>query len=202
MSRTCRLLSIVVLLLSIVGLGSCSTVGPYVWVDDYPEPPEHNPGDYQIAPGDLLAIRVYGQDSMSARERVRQDGKVSLPLLGDVQAAGLPTSALAEHVKARLKGYLATPVVSVTVEETKGLSLAVLGEVARPGQYTLEKGSGVLEALAAAGGLTDFSHRDRIFVLRKLPNPARIRLTFEALSRGIGRANTLRLQPADAVVVE
>ena len=96
---------------------------------------------------------------MSARERVRQDGKVSLPLVGDVQAAGLASSMLAEQVKTRLKGYLATPVVSVTVEETRGLSVPVLGEVSRPGQYTLEKGSGVLEALAAAGGFTDFAHR-------------------------------------------
>src|SRR5438552_15753197 len=85
-------------------LCSCATVGPYVWVDAYAEPPEQNPGDYQIAPGDLLAIRVYGQDSMSARERVRQDGKVSLPLVGDVQAAGLASSLLAGQVKARLKG--------------------------------------------------------------------------------------------------
>jgi polysaccharide export outer membrane protein len=183
-------------------LCSCASVGPYVWADQYAEPSEQNPGEYQIAPGDLVAIRVYGQDAMSARERVRQDGKVSLPLVGDVQAAGLASTMLAEQVKTRLKGYLATPVVSVTVEETRGLSVPVLGEVAHPGQYTLEKGSGVLEALAAAGGFTDFAHRDRIFVLRKVPNPARIRFTFEALSRGLGRGSTLRLHPSDAVVVE
>jgi len=186
----------------LLALCACARVGPYVWVDEYPEPPEQDPGDYQIAPGDLLSIRVYGQDAMSARERVRQDGKVTLPLLGDVQAAGLPTSVLADQVKTRLKGYLATPTVSVAVEETKGLAVPVLGEVTRPGQYTLDKGAGVLEALAIAGGLTEFAHRDRVFVLRKLPNPARIRLTFESLSRGIGKASTLRLHPGDAVVVE
>lgn len=187
---------------ALVALCSCASVGPYVWVDDYAEPAEANPGEYQIAPGDLLSIRVYGHDPLSGRERVRQDGKISLPLVGDVVAAGLAPSALGDQIKARFKEFLATPAVSVAVEEMKALSVAVLGEVARPGHYTMERGAGVLEALAAAGGLTDFSHRDRIFVVRKLPNPARIRLTFEAVSRGIGRAGTLRLQQADSVVIE
>src|SRR5205823_5925411 len=152
-----------------------------------------DPGDYHIATGDLLFIRVYNQDAMSARDRVRQDGKVSLPLLGEVQAAGLTPRLLDEQLKARLKEFLATPVVSVSVEETRGVSVSVVGEVSRPGQYTLERGAGVLEALAAAGGFTDFAHRDRIFVLRKRPVLNRIRFTFEVLSRGLGKATTFRV---------
>jgi polysaccharide export outer membrane protein len=188
--------------IAVGAFSACSSPGRYVWVDEYAEPAEPAPGEYQISPGDLLFVRVYGQDAMSAHERVRQDGRVSLPLVGDVQAAGLTPSALAAQVKVRLKEFLGAPAVSVAVEETRALSIAVVGEVARPGQYPLEKGAGVLEAIAAAGGLTDFSHRDRIFVLRKLPNPARIRLTFEALSRGIGRASALKLHHADSIVVE
>ena len=173
-----------------------------MWVDEYPERAEVAPGDYQIGVGDLLAIRVYGHDANSTRERVRQDGKISVPLLGDVQAAGLSPGQLGEEVKSRLKEFISAPFVTVAIEEVRPLSVPVLGEVNRPGQYTLEKGAGVLEALAAAGGLTDMAHPDRIFVLRKSPDTARIRLSFEALSRGQGRASAFRLLPTDSVVVE
>ena len=123
-------------------------------------------------------------------------------MIGDVQAAGRSPSVLAEQIQSRLKAYINKPVVTVTVEETRPLAVPVLGEVARPGQYNLEKGAGVLDALAAAGGFTDFAHRDRIFVLRRQPALVRIRFTFEELSRGQGRAIAFRLQPGDAVVVE
>jgi polysaccharide export outer membrane protein len=178
-------------------------VGPYVWVDDYPAPA--NPGaghDYQIAPGDVLSVIVYRQEGMSTRERVRQDGKVSLPLLRDVQAAGLSPSALAEEIQNRLKSYINVPVVTVAVEESRPLAVPVLGEVIHPGQYNVDRDAGVLDALAAAGGFTEFAHRDRIFVLRRQPQLVRIRSTFEALSRGQGRAITFRLQAGDVVVVE
>jgi polysaccharide export outer membrane protein len=182
---------------------ACAQVGPYVWVDDYPPPAGTAAGsEYLIAPGDLLAVHVYREEAMSTRERVRQDGKVSVPLLHDVQAAGLSPSTLAEQIQTRLKEFINVPRVTVAVEEVHPLVVPVLGEVAHPGQYNLEKGAGVLEALAAAGGLTEFAHRDRIFVLRREPSPVRVRYTFEALSRGQGRAAAFRLQAGDAVVVE
>jgi polysaccharide export outer membrane protein len=182
---------------------SCSHVGPFVWVNDYAAPADAEAGrEYQIAPGDLLSVRVYLQEGMTTRERVRHDGRISLPMIGDVQAAGRSPSVLAEQIQSRLKAYINKPVVTVTVEETRPLAVPVLGEVARPGQYNLEKGAGVLDALAAAGGFTDFAHRDRIFVLRRQPALVRIRFTFEELSRGQGRAIAFRLQPGDAVVVE
>jgi len=133
---------------------------------------------------------------------VRQDGKVSLPLLGDVQAAGLTPGELAMQLQEALKRYINYPNVTVAVAETRPLVVPVVGEVAKPGQYMLEKGAGVLEALAAAGGFTDFAHRDRIFVLRREPKLVRIRFTFEALSRGQGQATALQLQAGDVVVVE
>jgi polysaccharide biosynthesis/export protein len=182
---------------------SCAQIGPYVWMDDYTPPGDGNvAGDYRIVAGDLLAVQVYREEGLSARERVRQDGKVSVPLLGDVQAAGLSPSDLAQEIQSRLKAYINVPVVTVAVEETRPLIVPVLGEVTTPGQYTLERGAGVLEALAAAGGFTEFAHRDRIFVLRRQPTLVRIRSTFEALSRGRGKASGFRLQPGDAVVVE
>src|SRR5205823_1798168 len=148
---------------------------------------------YLIAVGDLVAVRVFGHDDLSVRERVRDDGKISLPILKDVDAAGLAPQVLGEQVRARLKDYVNAPVVTVTVAESRPLIISVLGEVTRPGQYTLEKGSGALEALASAGGLTDYAHRDRIFILRRQSPPVRIRTTFSGLSQGQGRASALRL---------
>jgi polysaccharide export outer membrane protein len=187
----------------IVAATACAPSGAYVWADDYITAAEKQPQQgYLIAAGDLVAVRVFGHDDLSAREKVRDDGKISLPILKDVDAAGLSPQVLGEQVRARLKDYVNAPVVTVVVEETRPLTIPVLGEVTRPGQYTLEKGSGVLEALASAGGLTDYAHRDRIFVLRRQSPAVRIRTTFSGLSQGQGRASGLRLQPGDCVIVE
>ena len=172
---------------------ACAPTGPYVWADDYIAAVEKQPPKvYQIAVGDLVAVRVFGHEDLSVRERVREDGKISLPILKDVDAAGFAPQALGEQVRARLKDYVNAPVVTVTLEESRPLIVPVLGEVTRAGQYTLEKGSGVLEALASAGGLTDYAHRDRIFILRRQSPPVRIRTTFSGLSQGQGRASVLR----------
>ena len=186
----------------LVGAAACAPSGPYIWADDYIAAVEKQPRQgYLLAVGDLVAVRVFGHEDLSVRERVRDDGKISLPILKDVDAAGLAPQALGDEVRARLKDYVNAPVVTVTVEESRPLVIPVLGEVTHPGQYTLEKGSGVLEALASAGGLTDYAHRDRIFVLRRQSPPVRIRTTFSGLSQG-GRASALRLQPGDCVIVE
>ena len=120
----------------------------------------------------------------------------------DVQAEGLAPNVLAEQLQVRLKEYINVPVVSVTVEEVRRLSVPVLGEVGKPGEYTIDRGAGLLELLALAGGFTEFAHRDRIFVLRRQPALVRIRLTFNSLTRGEGKAALFRLEPGDSVVVE
>lgn len=161
--------------------------------------------EYVIAPGDTLQVRVFQQEAMSARVRVRADGKVSLPLVNDLPAAGKTPTALAGELQIRLKDFINNPVVTVSLEESRPLSVSVLGEVLRAGVVTLEPGSGVLQALAAAGGLTDFAHKNGLFVLRKLPGepaPRRIRFHWDALTRGEGRGARFVLQPGDVVVAE
>src|SRR5262245_59166662 len=107
---------------------SCADLGKYVWVEDY-TPPPMSAGTYVIQPSDMLNIRVYNQPEMSARERVRPDGKITLPFLYDVQAAGLKPNDLAQELETRLKEFLVNPRVTVTVEEAKQLSISVVGEV-------------------------------------------------------------------------
>lgn len=160
---------------------------------------------YVISTGDVLQVRVFQQEAMSARVRVRADGKVSLPLVNDVTAAGKTPTSLAAELQARLKEFINTPVVTVSLEESRPLLVSVLGEVVRSGVVTLEAGSGVLQALAASGGLTDFAHRDGIFVLRKVPGesePRRFRFRWDSLSQAQGPAARFVLLPGDVVVAE
>jgi polysaccharide export outer membrane protein len=195
-------------LLLAAGLLSLScAAGSYTWVDDYAPPaPPHDPGkEYVIGPGDMLSVRVFNQDQMSARERVRSDGKVGLPFLNDVAAAGFTPRALAAQLQTRLRDFINNPVVTVNVEEPRGIPITVAGEVIKPGLYSAEPGSGVLQGLILAGGLTEYGGRDRIYVIRAHNNAngvTRIRFQYWALVRGEGKSPLFQLKPGDTIVVE
>ncbi len=194
--------------LAVVALAACSHSKPdYCWVEDATQKPAVD--GFRIDVGDVLSIRVFNQDPMSVdRVRVREDGKISVPFLQDVEVAGQTPDELSTRLRTKLKTYVVSPVVTVTVVERMPLKVSVLGEVARPGVYEVERTAGVLHALAAAGGLTEYAHRDRIFVLRNAywadgdPAPACIRFRYEALARGQKPAATYRLAAGDVVVVE
>jgi polysaccharide biosynthesis/export protein len=188
-----------------LALAGCKTQAPYVWADSLPTKTEPAEKEYVIQSGDLLSVRVWGQDAMSARTRVRPDGRISLPFLDDIEAAGVTPTVLGKRIQARLKEFVVNPMVTVTLEELRTVTVSVLGQVARPGQYPLEQGSGVLNALAAAGDLTPFADKDSIFVIRKRKDagdPERIRFTYPSLTGAQGRSATFRLQGGDVVVVE
>ncbi|HYV47825.1 MAG TPA: polysaccharide biosynthesis/export family protein [Myxococcaceae bacterium] len=189
---------LVIALSALVAAGCGKPLGQFVWVDDYaaPEVPE-----YQLQPGDILTIKVYKEDALSGKVKVRLDGRISLPLLDDVPAAGRTTTILARDLEQRLKPLVNKPTVSVLLEETRPKQFSVVGEVSRPGTYALEPGLGVLQALANAGGLNEFANRDRVFVLRQ-GMAERVRFTYEALAHGEGKGSTFLLQPGDVIVVE
>jgi len=183
-----------------LALAGCATTGQYVWVDDLPAVTSQQ--GYVIAPGDTLNVRVWNQDTMSARVKVRGDGHITVPFLSDVLAAGFTPSVLAQQLQTRLKDFINNPVVTVALEEARPLNVPVLGEVVRPGIYPLETGAGLLPALAAAGGLTDWAGKDRIFVIRPSSPPQRIRFHLRSLLQAEGGAGVFRIQVGDQVVVE
>ena len=175
---------------------------PFVWADEWQEP-EAPTGEYVIGFGDALNVQVWEQEKMSAVVRVRSDGMVSLPFLNDVPAAGVTPVALARDLEARLKPFIVTPRVLVAVDDARPLSVSVLGQVGTPGLHNLAPGAGVAQALAAAGGLKDFAKKDRIFVVRSEgETPLRIRMTWDAVTAGLGVAGRFRLRTGDVVVVE
>src|SRR5262249_9728703 len=122
---------------------------------------------FQIGPEDILDISVWKNPELSRTVPVRPDGKVSLPLVNDIQAAGLTPGTLREQVTSRLSDFIPAPEVSVVVREVHSRKVAVVGAVKTPGRFELKSPMTVLEAIALAQGFTDFASRDRIVVLRQ-----------------------------------
>jgi polysaccharide export outer membrane protein len=123
--------------------------------------------DYVIGPEDMLQITVWKNESLSRAIAVRPDGKISLPLLHDVQAAGLTPMQLQEKLAIALGEFMPNPEVSVSVTDVRSYRVSVLGEVQKPGVLQLKSDTTVLEALALAGGFRDFASPGKIMIIRK-----------------------------------
>lgn len=185
----------------LVGVGACGPQGPYVWVNQV-EATRAAPNQlYQITPGDTLSIKVYSDERMSTDAKVRPDGYVTMLLVGDVLAAGKTVPDFAKELQATLSRFLQEPALAVTLLEQQGISVAVLGEVDAPGVLTLPKHSGVLQALAAAGGLNEYADEDSIFVLRQAPR-IRVRFSYDELTANDEQATQFVLLDGDVITVD
>ena len=157
--------------------------------------------DYVIGPEDLLQISVWKNESLSRQLPVRPDGKVSMPLLHDIQAAGLTPMQLRDKIAAALAEFMPNPEVSVTVLEVRSYRVSVLGEVQRPGVLQLKAPTTVLEAIALAGGFRDFASPSKIVIFRKNgQGTEKLRFNY---NRAVGTAaeENLSLRSGDVVVV-
>lgn len=207
-SAVSRLLTILASL-AVLGAAACRHAGEFMWVDAVPKTMIGGESTFVIGPGDLVGVRVFNQESNSVdRVRVRDDGKITVPLIGEIEIAGSEPADVARRIEVRLKAYLTSPVVTVVVHERRPLRVSVVGKVTRPGVFDLERGAGVLHAIAAAGGLTPYADEDAVFVLRQgywadgNRAPARIRLRYADLLAARGQAPLFQLRLGDVVVVE
>lgn len=125
------------------------------------------PADYIIGAEDVLDISVWKNADLSRVVNVRPDGKISLPLIGDVQAAGLTPNQLRDKIVGRLKEYQETAVASVIVQTVNSYRIFMVGEVRTPGVYQLKSRTTILQAIAVAGGLTQFASKNKIVLIRK-----------------------------------
>jgi len=159
--------------------------------------------NYRIGADDVLTINVWNEPQVSRNVPVRPDGKISLPLVGDVQAAGLTPTELQNELAARFTKYLTNPDVSVIVAEIRSQRINVLGQVLRPGTYSLIPPMSVIDAIATAGGLREFAKPNKTYVLRVLPNGQKERLKFEYKNvlKGNKGSKDILLQTRDTVVV-
>lgn len=165
-------------------------------------PPSPEQGTYRIGPEDLLDVAVWNNTAISRTVPVRPDGRISLPLLNDVQAAGLTAMELRAVLAKKLADYIPTPEVSVIVREVHSFKVSVLGEVKKAGQYELKSRTTVLDVIALAGGFTEFAARARIVILR--PNGASVKRVPFNYNKAIApeaQQDDLFLQPGDVVVV-
>ncbi len=162
----------------------------------------HDDG-FIIGNGDLLAISVWKQPDISKSIPVRSDGRISLPLIGELQAAGQTPLALEEEITSKLQPYLAEPDVTVIVEQINSEKFNILGRVTKPGSYSLTNPTTVLDAIALAGGCRDFAKHKSIYVLRRNPDGSETRFPFnyQDVIKGKNTAQNITLQPRDTIVV-
>lgn len=162
------------------------------------------PDAYRIGPEDMLHIAVWKNDAVSRTVPVRPDGKISLPLLNDVQAAGLTPEELQAVLVKRLSDFIQpSPEVAVIVTEVRSFKVSVIGEVSRPGRYELRSWTTVSDVLALAGGFTPFASRSRIVILRTDGNGIK-RIPFDykkLLDSGGAEGVSIYLHPGDTVLV-
>ncbi len=157
--------------------------------------------DYQIGPEDVLDIAVWNNPGMSRTTPVRPDGMISLPLLNDVQAAGLTPMQLREQIATKLADYLPNAEVSVIVREVNHFKVSVLGEVKKPGRYDFKGQATVLDAIALAGGFNDFAARSKITILRNDNGTSkRIPVNYNKIVSA-SEGGDVRLRPGDIVLV-
>lgn len=158
--------------------------------------------EYKIGPEDTLDIFVWKNAELSQKVVVRPDGMISLPLLNDVQAAGLTPMQLSEVVRKKLEEYEPSSQVSVIVTAVNSFKVSILGEVQRPGRYELRSQTTVLDALAMVGGFKDFAAPNRIVILRpEGKTMKRIPFNYKQVIAAGGGGENVYLQPGDIILV-
>jgi polysaccharide export outer membrane protein len=190
-------------LASLLSLTGCSSAGVFTWYTQLPRTEWGSAtGEYVIGLGDTISIRVYEQEALSSTIKIRRDGRIALPLIGETLVAGKHPSALAREIEVELKRYVVSPRVTVNVEQSQPITITTLGEVAHVGTLTLEPPARLIQALAQSGGPTEFADDTRIFVLREFPKFQRIRFTYDAVLANENGAAAFPMRTGDVIVVE
>ncbi len=169
-------------------------------------PPVRNPaldiGHYTIGPEDVLQISVWKNEALTRTVPVRPDGMISLPLLDDIQAAGLTPLQLRDQLSKKLTEFMPAPEVTVIVNDVKSFKVSIIGEVARPGRLELRSWTTVLDVLAQSGGFTQFANRSKIVILRPSGKTMeRIPFNYNKVIVAGGEQENFYLQPNDIVLV-
>jgi polysaccharide biosynthesis/export protein len=159
--------------------------------------------DYLIGADDVLAINVWKEPDLSRTVPVRPDGRITLPLIGDIAASGTTPRQLQASIEQDLSKYISKPAVTVIVQEAKSHKFNIVGEVQKPGAYVLTGPMTVLDAIALAGGFRDWAKVKSIYVLRPGPNGSRSKLAFnyKKVIKGGDGAENIQLKMGDTVVV-
>ncbi len=183
-----------------------SSCGSAAWNADLPAEQGEEPyslvaPDYVIGPEDVLEITVWQNQDLSKIVTVRPDGKISLPLINDVMAAGKTPARLTKELSHRLREYVENPSVSIVVRDVNSYNVFVLGEVLRPGKYPLKIKTNLLQGIALAGGFTTTAARDRLTIYRFGKNRERLKLNYDDIVVRDDEKQNIELAPGDVVLV-
>lgn len=158
--------------------------------------------EYILGAEDLIEILVWRNEALSRTVSIRPDGKISLPIIGDLQAAGLTATQLRDSIKEHLQEYKETPEVSVIIREVNSLAVFILGEVARPGKLQLRSETTLLQALSLSGGFTQYADPDNILLLRREKGAeTRIRVRYKDIISGRNPDGNVLLRRGDTILV-
>ena len=157
-----------------------------------------DPKSYVIGAQDILMIRVWREQDFTGAYPVRPDGKITIPLVGDVQAAGLTPERLGEQLKQALSNYINAPDVSVSLQTVNSKKFFITGEVNRPGEYSLATPTKVFDALSNAGGFHDFANKKKILIIR---GAERIKFNYQDILKGKSLEQNIFLETGDTIVV-
>ena len=170
-----------------------------------PTSPVRAPSDetFKIGVDDVLSVNVWKEPDISRSVPVRSDGKITLALIGDLQASGKTPSQLGREIAGKLQSYISEPEVTVTVQEIRSQRFNILGQVTKPGSYLLANSATVLDAIAMAGGFRDFAKKKSVYVLRQGADGKQSRLPFDysQVVKGKNLDQNVRLMPRDTVIV-
>ena len=194
--------TMIVTVSSVTGLSGCS-FGP----SKSEVVSKSSSNEFLLGPEDVLEVVVWRNQDLSRQVIVRPDGMISMPVIGDVQAAGLTPDQLAEKITKRLKEYKENPTVSVSVKEVNSYNVFVLGEVMKPGKYQLKSYTTVLQAISLAGGFTPYASKNKLQVVRHVSNgtggwrEVRLAMAYDDLLKGRGDPEYFMVRSGDTIVV-
>jgi polysaccharide biosynthesis/export protein len=201
-AEVCRKVLAMVFLTALqAGLGGC--FGQEVQYRGMSVPPT----EFLLGPEDVLVVTVWRNQELSKEVIVRPDGKISLPLIGDIAAAGLTAQALSKQIADGLAEFMSTPTVSVQVKEINSYHVFAVGEVARPGKIVLKSFTNVLTGISLAGGFTTFASRNDVHILRMVKNgqgevkQVMIPVPYQDIIRGKNLEANIVLKAGDVIVV-
>ena len=157
-----------------------------------------DPKTYVIGAQDILSIKVWREQDFTGLYTVRPDGKITLPLIGDVQATGLTPERLGDQLKQGLSNYINSPDVSVSLQSVGSKKFYITGEVNRPGEYVLAVPTKVFDALSNSGGFRDFANKKKIIIMR---GADRLKFNYQDILRGKNLEQNIFLENGDTVVV-
>jgi polysaccharide export outer membrane protein len=153
---------------------------------------------YKVGPADVLMVKVWNEDKFTGPVVVHQDGKITLPLVGDLDAGGFTPHEIEETITKALGKELRKPIVTVTVQAVESKKYYLDGEVNHPGEFLLDRPTTILEAISKAGGLQDFANKKRIYVLR---GDKKIPFNYKEVINGKNMAQNIPLEPGDHIFV-